>query len=99
MMNTFETCILSGVCVIVITRPAEDYAYKERNRIFGCIDLLSKMGITVIEKSKIHQKLAIADMRVVWYGSINLLSFGSAEESIMRLDSAVIASELSSMMR
>jgi len=28
------------------------------------------------------------------YGSINLLSFGSAEESVMRLDSINIANEL-----
>jgi len=34
------------------------------------------------------------DQRIVWYGSINLLSFGSAEESIMRLESANIAHEL-----
>ena len=31
---------------------------------------------------------------IVWYGSINLFSFGSAEESIMRLDSPNIADEL-----
>ena len=37
---------------------------------------------------------AVIDQRIVWYGSINLLSFGSAEESIMRLDSPNIANEL-----
>lgn len=34
------------------------------------------------------------DQKVIWYGSINLLSFGSAEESIMRLESVNIANEL-----
>jgi hypothetical protein len=34
------------------------------------------------------------DQKIVWYGSINLLSFGSAEESIMRLESPNIANEL-----
>ena len=34
------------------------------------------------------------DQKVVWYGSINLLSYGSAQESIMRIDSANIANEL-----
>lgn len=42
----------------------------------------------------IHQKFVIIDQRIVWYGSINFLSFGSAEESIMRLDSINIANEL-----
>jgi hypothetical protein len=35
-----------------------------------------------------------SDQRIEWYGSINLLSFGSAEESIMRLESPNIANEL-----
>lgn len=45
-------------------------------------------------KSNIHQKFAIIDQRIVWYGSINFMSFGSSEESIMRLDSINIANEL-----
>ena len=99
MMNTFESCMLSGVIVTVVTRPSEDYTEKDRSRIASNIKLLIDKGIAVVEKPKIHQKFAIVDDQVVWYGSINLLSFGSAEESIMRLDSAVIASELLSIMR
>ena len=48
----------------------------------------------MIVKSNIHQKFAVIDQRIVWYGSINLLSYGSAEESIMRRDSPNIANEL-----
>jgi len=48
----------------------------------------------VIFKSNIHQKFAICDQKIVWYGSINLLSFGRAEESIMRLENPSIADEL-----
>lgn len=45
-------------------------------------------------KSNIHQKFAIFDQKIVWYGSINLLSFGRSEESIMRLENPSIADEL-----
>jgi hypothetical protein len=99
MMNTIESCMLSGVKATVVTRPAADYAEKEHGRVSGIIKHLSDKGISVIEKSKIHQKFAVVDGRIVWYGSINLLSFGSAEESIMRLDSASIAGELLNVMR
>ncbi len=51
-------------------------------------------GVSVVFRPNIHQKFALIDQKVVWYGSINLLSFGSAEESIMRLESPNIASEL-----
>ncbi|WP_348983021.1 hypothetical protein [Desulfosporosinus sp. I2] len=56
--------------------------------------ILQVAGVSLVFKSNIHQKYAVIDQRIVWYGSINLLSFGSAEESIMRLDSPNIANEL-----
>ena len=58
------------------------------------IALLDDLGVSLVFKSNIHQKFAIIDEKVVWYGSINLLSFGAAEESIMRLESSNIANEL-----
>ncbi len=58
------------------------------------LDLLIGNGLNVVFKSDIHQKFAIMDQKVVWYGSINLLSYGSAQESIMRIESANIANEL-----
>jgi len=35
----------------------------------------------------------------VWYGSVNLLSFGVAQESIMRMESPNIAHELMKSVR
>lgn len=58
------------------------------------LDFLRSSGVAVVFKSNIHQKFAVMDEKIVWYGSINLLSFGSAEESIMRLESSNIANEL-----
>jgi phosphatidylserine/phosphatidylglycerophosphate/cardiolipin synthase-like enzyme len=47
-----------------------------------------------IQKPDIHQKVVFIDDHIVWYGSINLLSFGSSEESIIRLDSREITVKL-----
>ena len=92
-------CILSGVKINVITRPSGDYAKKDSDAVSSVLGYFSNKGIAVIEKSRIHQKFAVVDERVVWYGSINLLSYGGSEESIMRLESATIASELLRVMR
>ncbi|MBN1522387.1 MAG: hypothetical protein JW928_07630, partial [Candidatus Aureabacteria bacterium] len=51
-------------------------------------------GVIVVFRPRIHQKFAVIDQKIVWYGSVNLLSFGSSEESIMRLMSGNIAYEL-----
>ena len=94
MLQTLDSVIISGAKCTIVTRPPTDYAEKDRLRIAQMIDLLRKHGAVVIERSKIHQKFAVIDSRTAWYGSINLLSFGSSEESIMRLESKGIAEEL-----
>jgi phosphatidylserine/phosphatidylglycerophosphate/cardiolipin synthase-like enzyme len=94
MMETLESVISSGVKLTVATRPADDYAEKDRARIASLIDMLKKHGADVIERPKIHQKFAVIDSRTSWYGSINLLSFGYSEENIMRLESKGISEEL-----
>jgi phosphatidylserine/phosphatidylglycerophosphate/cardiolipin synthase-like enzyme len=60
----------------------------------GSLDLLKEAGVILVFRSNIHQKFAVIDQKIVWYGSINLLSFGSAKESVMRLESPNIANEL-----
>ncbi|GHT63189.1 helicase [Bacteroidia bacterium] len=88
--------IQQGISITVITRPPE--SYKDARLIQECIALLQS-AVSVIIKSNIHQKYIIIDNRLVWYGSINLLSFGSSEESIMRLESRELAAELEAMMK
>ena len=46
------------------------------------------------EWSPLCPKSGSGKMKCVWYGSINLLSYGTSEESIMRIDSVDIAGEL-----
>ena len=58
-----------------------------------CIEYL-RNSVTVVTKPNIHQKFVLIDHRLVWYGSINLLSYGSSEESMMRLESRELAGEL-----
>ncbi len=80
--------------VTVLTRPPEDFKDKSRSALQQAFDLLRNEKVNLLFKSNIHQKFAIIDERIVWYGSINLLSFGSAEETIMRIESSNIANEL-----
>ena len=94
MLTLLDKAIFSGTKITIVTRPATDYSEKDRMRITQIIKMLKEHDVTVLERSKIHQKFAVIDGCVAWYGNINLLSFGSSEESIMRLESKYIASEL-----
>ncbi len=83
-----------GVKITVVTRCPEDYNSDESQRIKENINLLHKCGINVVTQSMIHQKYAILDGKTVWYGSINLLSFGTSQETMMRLQNREIAETL-----
>jgi len=94
MVEHLKAVTQNNVRVIVVTRPVESINEKDRATLQGVLSLLKDIGVGIVFKANIHQKFAIIDQKTVWYGSINLLSFGSAEESIMRLLSSNIANEL-----
>lgn len=94
MLKTLEIALSHRVKVIVVTRPIEDFQSKDIIALRETLNILDSTGISMVYKSNIHQKFAVVDQKIVWYGSINLMSFGSAEESIMRLESHNIANEL-----
>lgn len=94
MLQNLAVSIDNNVKVVIVTRPAEDFKDRDTIALRNTLDMIIGAGVRIVFKSKIHQKFAVIDQKVVWYGSINLLSFGSAEESIMRLESSNIANEL-----
>lgn len=94
MSADLQQAIHRGVSVTIVTRQAEEYKTKDIGSWNETISILKNMGVTLLFKPSIHQKFAIIDQKIVWYGSINLLSFGTSEESMMRLVSANIAYEL-----
>ncbi len=94
MLNVLSSGINNVAKLTIITRPESDYKEKDKLAFAEMVNSIRGTGASIIFKSNIHQKFAIIDQRIVWYGSINLLSFGSAEESVMRLDSINIGNEL-----
>jgi superfamily II DNA or RNA helicase len=94
MVQHLKISTAKNLPVIVVTRPKEDFPPKDHTAMQRALDLLKDSGVRVYFKSYIHQKFAVMDQKVVWYGSINLLSYGSAQESIMRIESSNIANEL-----
>ena len=91
-MPLLSDALQKQVNVTTITRPAEDH--NDGAALQTLFAVMEYMGISMVFKSNIHQKFAIIDQRIVWYGSINLLGYGRSEETLMRLESASIAGEL-----
>jgi len=94
MLPLLEAAAKNGVRMIVVTRRPEDFKEKDAAALRETLKSFEDAGVRLVFRSNIHQKFAVIDQRLVWYGSINLLSYGDAEESIMRLESPTIANEL-----
>jgi hypothetical protein len=92
MLPHVEAVLAKGASVVVVTRPTN--SYKDQPALEVTLAALRDAGVRLLFRANIHQKFAVIDQKIVWYGSINLLSYGSAQESIMRLESSNIAQEL-----
>jgi len=94
MLKILSAARINGARVTLITRPPEDYKLADQPSVPALHKALIDVGARVLMKPGAHQKFAVIDQGVVWYGNINLLGYGSAEESIMRLEQREIAEEL-----
>lgn len=83
-----------GVRVVVNTRnPNEhdgDYYYQALNAISD----MQQLGITVLYTVGHHRKLAILDRKIVYEGSLNILSFNDSCEIMRKITSAKAAKQL-----
>jgi phosphatidylserine/phosphatidylglycerophosphate/cardiolipin synthase-like enzyme len=94
MLQNLKSALERNIKVVVVTRPASDFKDRHESTLEEALVILDEAGVQLVFKSRIHQKFSVIDHKIIWYGSINLLSFGSAEESIMRLNCPNIAYEL-----
>lgn len=78
-------CVKKGRTPVVMTK------YREHAELLG---RLASAGIYVKTQNHCHERYAVIDQSLVWYGSMNLLSRGREDDSLMRIVSPTIAAEL-----
>lgn len=93
LLPNFSKLILNGTIITIITKDILDVKNEQREKFLECIDYLNELGIKIEYKSNLHQKFIIIDENIVWYGSVNMLSYNKSDESIIRLENEDIANE------
>lgn len=84
----------AGVKVTVVTWHPDAYRYGREEHRLALMETLRRAGVH-LELAKEHcEHYAVIDKKVVWYGSMNLLSKDDVEDNIMRIISDQIAEEL-----
>jgi hypothetical protein len=84
----FEKLLERKVLIHIVTRdPSEhngDYRYQSANEILRC----AEMGMNILfPKLNHHRKLAVIDRKVLWEGSLNILSHTKSREIMRRINS------------
>lgn len=94
IIKLLTSAMLKGAAVKVVTRPPEDFKEGERETVSQNAKFLANSGVQIAYKSEFHQKFTVIDQSITWYGSVNFLSFGKHEESIMRFENYDLAGQL-----
>lgn len=76
-----------NVEVFIFTRPLEEYDSMTQPQIECIFNYLKSIGVCIFFPGRyIHQKVAIIDRRVLWEGSLNILSHRASNEMMRRMD-------------
>ncbi|MGL4594580.1 MAG: phospholipase D-like domain-containing protein, partial [Thermoguttaceae bacterium] len=94
MINLLLRPLADSVKIGIITRPPECCRNDDIAGIREMSESLRQQGISVHTQDAIHQKFAVIDKRIVWYGSLNFLAYGASSETLMRFENRSLADEL-----
>lgn len=78
-MVDFRAVVDRGIRVTAVTRPAG----KGDGEAAGWLEEMQRAGVRVILRRDLHEKLAMVDGRVAWFGSLNILSRSSTSDWMM----------------
>lgn len=93
-MDNFRAMKGRGVDIRVYTRPSNQQTGEMANQADIVIDQLRSIGIMVIERRSMHQKIAIIDDAIAWEGSLNILSHKDTEEHMRRFEGKATVEEV-----
>ena len=92
LMPALEKLKAKRVRIAIVTRdPRDQDTDSLRADTYEAIARLQRLGIQVIFKEGHHRKLAILDRKILYEGSLNILSQNSSREVMRRIESVRLA--------
>lgn len=83
----FEKLIERGVKVYVLTRDPREHSKSLEHQSEAEIQRFEELGVQVLLcTGNHHRKMAILDRKVLWEGSLNILSQTKSREIMRRID-------------
>lgn len=93
--NTFQKLIKRGVKVYVVTRNPNEHCESLTRQAELEISIFEEMGVQVLLcAGNHHRKLAILDRKILWEGSLNILSQTYSREIMRRIESKKLTMQM-----
>jgi hypothetical protein len=93
-IDSLRAALARGVRARILIRPPEEFGGGSTDDVVEVVQSLRNLGITVDLRARMHEKIAILDGRILWHGSLNILSHRDTHESMLRLESPAACQQL-----
>lgn len=97
LINMLKEKQEAGTQITIVTWTPESYGFGDAAYWMQLHEDMRKTGFYIKTVEEYCDRFAVIDQEVVWYGNINLLAKDKVDDSIMRVMSKDIASELLEM--
>ena len=94
LINLLKEKQMSGVQITIVTWAPDSYRFGDAAYWMQLHEDMRQAGFYIKTVEESCERFAVIDQEVVWYGNINLLAKDKVDDSIMRVMSKEIASEL-----
>ena len=94
LLPIFRKLAQRKVCIIVNTKHPEEQDAEYGWQAERCIAALQELGVKVLITGGHHRKLAIIDRRILYEGSLNILSQNDSCEIMRRMHSEQLAMQM-----
>jgi hypothetical protein len=99
LMTQLQAAATRGISIILITKTLSERSRTEISQIRKIETQLSEIGIAVMHKMHMHEKLVFIDDDITWSGSLNPLSFSNTQEVMERRKSKAVLDDYIQILR
>ncbi len=82
-----QDLIRRDIGVSIYSRPVREQSGAMREQHTRVIAALTSLGAACHERAGMHEKVGVIDHRILWEGSLNILSHNSSTELMLRIES------------
>ena len=99
LMPQLQAAVSRGVFIIIITKSLSERSASEVSQIRRIETQLTEIGVVIMHKMRMHEKLVFIDDDITWSGSLNPLSFSNTQEVMERRKSKAVLNDYFQILR